>query len=187
MGHGIVQIAATNGFNVTAVELNDKALETGMNRINSSLDKIIARDLKTGKITPEEGEKKKKDILSKIKTSTDLNELQDQDIIIEAIIEKEDIKIDFYKNLGKIVKNKDTIFASNTSSLAITNMALASGRPEKFVGLHFFNPVQVMKLVEIVSTEHTDPAISKKIYAFTEELKKSPVECVDTPGFIVNR
>lgn len=104
----------------------------------------------------------------------------------QAIVEKEDVKIDFYKTLGPLI-NSECIFASNTSSLAISNMAIASGRPDRFVGLHFFNPVQVMKLVEVISTSHTDPAVTQLIAEFGKRIGKVTVNCGDTPGFIVNR
>ena len=96
------------------------------------------------------------------------------------------MKIDFYKALGPLI-NSECIFASNTSSLAISNMAIASGRPDRFVGLHFFNPVQVMKLVEIISTSHTNPAVTQLVTEFGKRIGKVTVNCGDTPGFIVNR
>ena len=105
---------------------------------------------------------------------------------LKAIIEKEDIKIDFYKKLGPLIK-PSCVFASNTSSLAITNMALASGRADKFVGLHFFNPVQVMKLLEVIQTSHSNPDVVKQVTEFGAKIGKSTVNCRDTPGFIVNR
>lgn len=107
-------------------------------------------------------------------------------MFLQAIIEKEDIKIDFYKKLGPLIK-PSCVFASNTSSLAITNMAVASGRADKFVGLHFFNPVQVMKLVEVIKTTHTDADTVKAVAEFGTKIGKSVVHCGDTPGFIVNR
>lgn len=105
---------------------------------------------------------------------------------MQAIIEIEKVKLDFYSRLGKIA-NPNAIFASNTSSLPITNMALASGRPKQFVGLHFFNPVQIMKLVEVIRTSHTDNAIFDRVFEFGREIEKVPVAAKDTPGFIVNR
>ncbi len=104
----------------------------------------------------------------------------------KAIIENEPIKIDFYKKLGPLIKS-DCIFASNTSSLPITAMAVASGRPANFVGLHFFNPVQVMKLVEVIRSEHTDNQVFDRMTQFGKDIGKVTVSCKDTPGFIVNR
>lgn len=133
-----------------------------------------------------EGASKINDTLAMITPTTDLNDVKDCDLIIEAIIEIEDIKIDFYKKLGKIAR-PDAILASNTSSLPITNMAVASGRAERFVGLHFFNPVQIMKLVEVIRTTHTSDQVFDRMLAFGKDIGKVPVSCKDTPGFIVNR
>ncbi|RYG64822.1 3-hydroxybutyryl-CoA dehydrogenase [archaeon] len=207
MGHGIAQVAAQSGFQVVAVETKQEALDAGMKRygitysiltsnivfpllhfrISGSLSKVIAKDVKTGKIKSEvEGQQKQKEVMERIYPSVHLADVKDCDVIVEAIIEIEQLKIDFYKNLGKLAK-KDAIFASNTSSLPITNMAVASGRANQFVGLHFFNPVQIMKLVEVIRTEHTDMAIFQRMLDFGKELGKVPVSCKDTPGFIVNR
>jgi 3-hydroxyacyl-CoA dehydrogenase len=124
--------------------------------------------------------------MKRITPTTDLKAAKDCDIIVEAIIEIEKVKLDFYENLGKIASPK-TIFASNTSSLPITNMAVSSGRPKQFVGLHFFNPVQIMKLVEVVKTTHTSQETFDRAFQFSKEIGKVPVTCKDTPGFIVNR
>jgi len=187
MGHGIAQIIAQKGLKVTAVEAKPEALKAGMDRIKGSLSKVIAKDIKAGKIKSEaEGTSKLEDILHLIRPTTDINDVRDCDLIIEAIIEIEPIKLQFYQDIGKIVR-EDAILASNTSSLAITNMALASGRAERFVGLHFFNPVQIMKLVEVIRTEHTSDAVFGRMLTFGREIGKVPVSCKDTPGFIVNR
>lgn len=151
------------------------------------MSKIVAKDLKAGKIASEaEGKAKLDQTMGLITPTTDIHQLKDCDLVIEAIIEIEQIKIDFYKNLGKIV-NHDAVFASNTSSLPITNMAVASGRPKQFVGLHFFNPVQIMKLVEVIRTTHTSDPVFNRMLTFGKEIGKVPVSCKDTPGFIVNR
>lgn len=107
-------------------------------------------------------------------------------ILLKAIAENMDLKLDFYKTIGKIVK-PSAILASNTSSLAITSMGVASGRPEQFVGLHFFNPVQMMKLVEVIKTAQTSPVVFDTMLAFGNKIGKTTVKCSDTPGFIVNR
>lgn len=186
MGHGVVQVAAQAGFKVTAVETKKEALDVGMGRIQGSLSKVIAKDVKNGKLTEEQGQAKYSEVISRIQPTIDITDTKDCDLIVEAIVENEAIKVEFYKNLGKIAGPK-TIFASNTSSLPITNMAIASGRPEKFVGLHFFNPVQIMKLVEVIRTDHTDLEVFNRLLTFGKELGKVPVSCKDTPGFIVNR
>ena len=187
MGHGVAQITAQTGYAVVAIELQSTALDTGLKRIQGSLNKVISKDVTKGKYKNEaEGKAAYDEIMSRIKTTTDLKDAYNCDLIIEAIAENMDLKINFYKNLGTIIK-KDCIFASNTSSLQITNMAIASGRPDKFVGLHFFNPVQIMKLVEVIKTDKTNDAVFNEVINFGKKIGKTTVSCVDTPGFIVNR
>lgn len=187
MGHGIAQVSAQAGFNVIAIESNQEALDRGMKRIEGSLSKVVQKGIKKGTFKDEEeGKAHYTEVMGRVSTSLDLGAMKDCDLVIEAIIENEPIKIDFYKNLSKLIK-PDAIFASNTSSLLITNMAVASGRPDKFVGLHFFNPVQMMKLVEVIKTEHTSQEIVDRTTAYTKAIGKVPVNCGDTPGFIVNR
>lgn len=181
------QVTAQSGYDVIAIESHPDVIHAGMKRIEGSLDKVAARDLKNGKIkTVQEGADRNKEILSRIKTGTKLSDAVDCDLVIEAIVEKEEVKIEFYSQLGPIV-NSNAIFASNTSSLSITPMALASGRPAQFVGLHFFNPVQIMKLVEVIKTAHSDPVVFDRVTEFVKSIGKVPVSCGDTPGFIVNR
>jgi 3-hydroxyacyl-CoA dehydrogenase len=187
MGHGIAQMSAQAGFQVVAVESSPEALAIGMKRIEGSLSKLLAKDLKKGLYANEQDVKEKFDsVMANIQPTINVADAKDCDMIVEAIIENEKIKCAFYKDLGPII-NPEAIFASNTSSLAITSMALASGRPEKFVGLHFFNPVQLMKLVEVVKTEHTDQAVFDIVSDFGKSIGKTTVTCKDTPGFIVNR
>lgn len=187
MGHGVAQIAAQAGYQVLAIENNADALAVGMKRIEGSLGKVIAKDLKNGKFKSEEESKARyNEVMANIKTTTNIADAKDCDLIIEAIIENEPIKIDFYKKLGPLIK-PEAVFASNTSSLPITAMAVASGRPKNFVGLHFFNPVQVMKLVEVIRSEHTDPEVFDRMTKFGKDIGKVTVSCKDTPGFIVNR
>lgn len=139
MGHGVAQVTAQSGYNVIAIENNSNSLENGNKRIEQSLKKVITKDVKNGKINENEGNQLFGEVMNKIVFTTDINQAHDCDLVIEAIIENMDIKLQFYKDLANKVK-PDAIFASNTSSLQITNMALASGRPKNFVGLHFFNP-----------------------------------------------
>ena len=124
--------------------------------------------------------------LGRIEFTTDLDALKDTDFIVEAIIENIDLKEDLYTKLGDLCK-PETIFASNTSSLSIGEMAAFSGRVDKFVGVHFFNPVQIMKLVEVIKTPETSQDAFDKSYKWVEDIGKIPVSCGDTPGFIVNR
>jgi 3-hydroxyacyl-CoA dehydrogenase len=180
MGHGICQVAAASGVNssVVAYEPEHQYLDRGKDRIEKSVAKLVAK----AKITQEVADA----ALGRIQYTTDMSDLKDADFIVEAVIENMDLKRDLYTKLGAVCK-PETIFASNTSSLSITEMAQFSGRPENFVGIHFFNPVQIMKLVEVIRTEQTDPAVFDKAHAWVSDIGKVPVSCGDTPGFIVNR
>lgn len=180
MGHGICQVAASSGAHsaVVAYESEQKFLDRGRERIESSVKKLLSKE----KISQDDADA----TLGNITYTTDVSELSDVDFLVEAVIENMDLKKDLYGKLGGICK-PDAIFASNTSSLSITEMAEVSGRPENFVGVHFFNPVQLMKLVEVIRTEHTDPTVFDKAYSWVSEIGKVPVSCRDTPGFIVNR
>lgn len=186
MGHGVAQVVAQAGYDVLAIESNADALSRGVKRIEGSLSKVVSKDVSKGKISEADGKKYYDSVMSRISSTTSLEQAADCDLIVEAILENMDLKLDFYTRLGKIAK-PNAVFASNTSSLAITNMGLASGRPQSFVGLHFFNPVQLMKLVEVIRTEHTDPAVFDAVTAFGKRIGKTTVSCNDTPGFIVNR
>jgi len=181
MGHGICQVAAASGAHssVVAFEAESQYLDRGRERIEASVGKL----LKKGKITLEKAD----ETLGCITYTTDPSDLSNVDMVVEAVIEDMDLKKDLYGNaLGKICK-PEAIFASNTSSLSITEMAEISGRPENFVGVHFFNPVQIMKLVEVISTDRTDPAVFERAQAWVGDIGKVCVTCRDTPGFIVNR
>jgi 3-hydroxyacyl-CoA dehydrogenase len=145
MGHGVAQVAAMAGYRVIGIETQKSALDAGMKRIETSLGKMMANNVKKGIYDQKKADDEYKQIMSRITASTDINNVKNCDLIIEAIVENIDVKLGFYKNLAKVVTNKDCVFASNTSSLQITAMANASLRPELFVGLHFFNPVQVRK------------------------------------------
>jgi 3-hydroxyacyl-CoA dehydrogenase len=180
MGHGICQVSAASGAHssVIAFEKEQKFLDSGKDRIMKSIEKLVARE----KITQEKAD----ETLGCITFTTDMDALKDTDFIVEAVIENMDLKRDLYTALGDLCK-PETIFASNTSSLSITEMSEFSGRQDKFVGIHFFNPVQIMKLVEVIRTEKTDPAVFDKAYNWVSDIGKVPVSCGDTPGFIVNR
>ncbi|GAX13976.1 3-hydroxyacyl-CoA dehydrogenase [Fistulifera solaris] len=180
MGHGIAQVAATSGVHsqVIAFEQEQKYLDSGKARIQGSIGKLVSK----GKMSQEDADK----ALQSITFTTDMALLADTDFILEAVIENMDLKQSLYTNLGETCK-PETIFASNTSSLSITEMAQFSGRPQNFVGVHFFNPVQIMKLVEVIRTKQTDPAVFEKAYNWVGDIGKVAVSCGDTPGFIVNR
>ncbi|DAZ95760.1 TPA: hypothetical protein N0F65_010262 [Lagenidium giganteum] len=186
MGHGIAQTAAAAGYQVVALDMNQKALDAGIKRIEGSLGKVAARGVKKGTITEEQGKQQVQSTLELITPTLRTEDLEDCDLVIEAIIENVDIKKDFYQKLGQIVKPSG-ILASNTSSLRIADFAGSSGRASQVVGLHFFNPVQMMKLVEVVRTDATDAAVFDACKEWVHKIGKHPVSCKDTPGFIVNR
>ncbi|MEM1202941.1 MAG: 3-hydroxybutyryl-CoA dehydrogenase [Acidobacteriota bacterium] len=178
MGSGIAEVAARAGFAVVVREVSDELLEKGRSRIEGSLGKAVAK----GKLDPAARD----EILGRIEGAIDLSDLRDCDLVIEAIVENVDAKRKLYQGLEENLK-PGAILASNTSSLTITQLAMASGRPDRFVGLHFFNPVPRMKLVEVVRTLLSDDAVIEQITEFVEALGKEPVQCGDNSGFIVNR
>jgi 3-hydroxybutyryl-CoA dehydrogenase len=178
MGSGIAQVAAQAGYDVVVREVEQKFLDKGLAGIQKSLGKFV-----------EKGKMQQADMdacMGRLKGSTSLEDLADCDIVIEAIIENAQLKKDTYAQLDKIVK-PEAIFASNTSSLTITELSMATARPKQFVGLHFFNPVPLMKLVEVVRTILTSDAAFNTAFAFAKSLGKEPVSCKDNSGFIVNR
>jgi 3-hydroxyacyl-CoA dehydrogenase len=178
MGHGIAQVAAMGGHDVTVVEEDAGALEKGLKRIDGSLAKLVEK----GKLKAEDASA----IRDRIHPATGKKDLAHCDLVIEAIVENLDTKKKLFAELGKMVK-ASCIFASNTSSFPIGEMGEASGRPGKMVGLHFFNPVQLMQLVEVVRTPKTEESVFREAYEFGKKCGKSPVAAKDTPGFIVNR
>lgn len=186
MGHGIVQVAAQGGFDVVAFESNQDALDRGIGRIEKSIAKLASKAVEKGKATQEQADANAKATRDRITGSLDKNDLADCDLVVEAIVEDLDVKNALFAELGGICK-PETIFASNTSSFPIGEMAEASGRPERMVGLHFFNPVQLMRLVEVVRSEKTTDEVFAEARSFGEAVGKAPVSCKDTPGFVVNR
>jgi 3-hydroxybutyryl-CoA dehydrogenase len=177
MGSGIAQVAATAGFDVIVLEVEQKFLDKGFAGIEKSLAKFAEKG--AIKETPQA-------IRARLKGTTSKQDLSDCDIVIEAVIENVDEKKKMYAELDGIVK-KDAIFASNTSSISITELMTATTRPERFIGLHFFNPVPLMKLVEVVRTIATASDVYDSAYEFGKKLGKVPVRTSDKTGFIVNR
>jgi 3-hydroxybutyryl-CoA dehydrogenase len=178
MGSGIAQVCAAAGFATVVREVSPEIVDKGL----KSIEKNLARLVEKGTITPAlQGE-----IRGRLKGTTAIEDLKDCDLIIEAIIEQLSIKRELFGTLDAICP-ASTIFASNTSSLTITEIAAATKRPQRFVGLHFFNPVPVMKLVEVVRTISTDPAVYDAMVDFGSMLGKVPVRAHDSTGFIVNR
>jgi 3-hydroxybutyryl-CoA dehydrogenase len=182
MGSGIAQVAATAGFETTVLEVEQKFLDKGFAGIEKSLGKFAERPPEKGGITAQQ----KKEIQSRLKGTTKAADLADCDVVIEAIIENVPTKKEMYTALDGVVK-KNAIFASNTSSISITELMTATKRPERFIGLHFFNPVPLMKLVEVVRTIATAPDVYEAAYEFAKKLGKVPVRAKDSTGFIVNR
>ena len=182
MGSGIAQVAATAGFDVTVLEQEQKFLDKGFAGIEKSLSRLVERGVEKGGITAEQ----KTAAQSRLKGTTSIADLTDCDIIIEAIIENAAEKRRIYALLDSRVK-ADCIFATNTSSICVAELMTATKRPERFVGLHFFNPVPMMKLVEVVRTIATAPEVFETAVEFGKKLGKVPVRTVDKPGFIVNR
>src|SRR5579864_1976849 len=177
MGSGIAQVSATAGFDVTVLEAEQKFLDKGLAGIEKSLAKFAEKG--NLKEAPDA-------IRARLKGTLKKEDLADCDIVVEAIIENLQEKRKMYATLDPIVK-KDAIFASNTSSISVTEMMTATKRPERFVGLHFFNPVPLMKLVEVVRTIATADDVYETAYEFGKKLGKVPVRTSDKTGFIVNR
>ena len=178
MGSGIAQVSAQAGYDTVVVEVEQKFLDKGLAGIDKSLGKFVEK----GKLSADDKSKS----MSRLRGSTSLKDLAECDIIIEAITENPKIKKETYTAIDTIVK-KDAIFASNTSSLTITELSMATARPKQFVGLHFFNPVPLMKLVEVVRTILTSDETFNTAFEFAKSVGKDPVSCRDNSGFIVNR
>jgi 3-hydroxybutyryl-CoA dehydrogenase len=178
MGHGIALVAAKAGFDVILRDIKDDYVKKGLGKVERFLDKSIEK----GKMNANE----KKKILSHLKGTTKLEDLKDADLIIEAIFENVKVKKELFRDLDKICK-KETYFASNTSTIPITDLASVTSRPEHFIGMHFMNPVPLMKLVEIIRGLRTDDETTKLIKELAEKMDKTPVEVNDGPGFVSNR
>ncbi len=180
MGHGIAQVSAMSGYNVVLRDIEQKFLDKAMEKIKWSLDKLVSKE----KISQAQAEQ----IYSRIKPVIDLKEaVKDCQLVIEAVPEIMDLKRKVYDELDKVASN-DIIFASNTSTLPITEIANTTSRPNRVIGIHFFNPPQLMKLVEVIPGMQTSSEIVEKTVEFVRSVKKEPVLCKkDVPGFIVNR
>ncbi|HYO16456.1 MAG TPA: 3-hydroxybutyryl-CoA dehydrogenase [Thermoanaerobaculia bacterium] len=178
MGSGIAEVAARAGYETVVREVTSELTDRGLGKIRGSLDRAVEK----GKLA--EGDRDA--ALGRLSGTVDLDALADCDMVVEAIIENLDEKRKTFTALDAVVK-PEAIFASNTSSLTITQMAMFTKRPEQFVGLHFFNPVPVMKLVEVVRTLLTSEATFEKAFDFARSLGKEPIACRDNSGFIVNR
>ena len=178
MGLDIAQVFATKGFEVTVRDISDEILDAAKAKLVKGLDKKVAK----GKMT----EEAKEAILGNMSFTTDLKDLADMDLIVEAILERMDIKKSVFGELDTICK-PETIFASNTSSLSITEIATATKRQDKFIGMHFFNPATAMKLIEVIRGAHTSDETFELIKDLSVEIGKTPVEVAEAPGFVVNK
>jgi 3-hydroxybutyryl-CoA dehydrogenase len=177
MGSGIAEVAAKANFDVVVREVSDALIEAGRDRIRRSLDRAVERE----KLT----EADRDAAWTRLRFSTELSDLSDRHLVIEAIVEDGQAKNELFAALDELC-GPETILASNTSSLTITDMAAATGRPDRVVGLHFFSPVPVMKLVEVVRTIVTSDEAFNSAYAFAERLGKQPIVAQDNSGFVVN-
>jgi len=178
MGSGIAQVSAAAGFETVVREVSAELVEKGIKSIEKNLNRLAEKGTITDGV--------KGEIRGRLKGTTSIEDLKNCDVIVEAIIEQLPAKRELFGELDRICPPA-TIFASNTSSLTITEIATATKRPQRFVGLHFFNPVPVMKLVEVVRTITTDPAVYEEMVAFGAKLGKTAVRANDSTGFIVNR
>jgi 3-hydroxybutyryl-CoA dehydrogenase len=178
MGNGIAQACAVSGLNVVMVDINDAAVAKGLSSIASSLDRLIKKEKMT--------EAEKASALARIKTSTNYQDFTGSQMVIEAATENYDLKIKILKQLDSIV-SKDTIIASNTSSISITQMAAEVSNPQRFIGMHFFNPVPMMTLVEIIRGLQTDDHTHGLVQEMSKVLGKEPITVKNAPGFVVNR
>lgn len=184
MGSGIAQVSAQSGHNVTIVELNQEVLDKTQKSIQQNIQRFAK---KVYKENTQEGEKFVSETLSRISTSTSLPDVvQDSDLVLEAIVENLSVKHKIFKSIDEIAPEK-TIFASNTSSLLISDIASVCKRKDRFAGLHFFNPVPVMKLLEVVKTPETSDDTYNQLMAWAKAIGKTAITCKDTPGFVVNR
>jgi 3-hydroxybutyryl-CoA dehydrogenase len=177
MGSGIAQVCAQAGYDTIVREVSDEVVERGL----AGIAKQLGRAVEKGKMEATERDS----VLGRLRGTTRLEDLADCDIILEAVVEDLAIKNEMWRTLDEVCR-PDAIFASNTSSLTIADMAAATKRPERMVGLHFFNPVPVMKLVEVVKTIATDPEVFRTAFDFAKSLGKEPIVCKDNSGFVVN-
>jgi len=178
MGSGIAEVAARAGYTTIVREVSDELVRKGLARIEGSLGRAVEK----GKLSAAERDQTR----ARLSATTQLSDLSSCDIAIEAIVENLDVKKDTYRELDRLCK-PETIFCSNTSSLTITEMSAATSRPDRFAGLHFFNPVPVMKLVEVVRTIATSAETEKTVLEFARSLGKEPIRAQDNSGFVVNR
>ena len=178
MGNGIAHVAAAAGLDVIMNDVKKEFVDKGLKTIEKNLDRVVSK----GKMTPED----KSDILGRIRPSVDLKDFEGADFVVEAIIENLDLKRQVFEKLDQVMA-PGRVIASNTSSISITKLAAFTNRPEKFIGMHFMNPVPIMKLVEVINGLATDSETTNLTLELSKKFGKIPVEAQDFPGFISNR
>ena len=178
MGSGIIQVCAMAGYEVQVLEVSEEAWNRGKSLIDSSLKRFLKKE----KITQEQYD----EVWKRINFSTEVEPFKDVDFVIEAVFENFDVKKETYNKLETVLKD-DVIIATNTSSICITELSSVTKRPDKFIGMHFFNPVPMMKLVEVIPALQTSEETLEITMQLAKKIGKEPVKCTDTPGFIVNR
>ena len=178
MGAGIAQVSACAGYEVVMIDISQEFVDRGMGTISSSLGKLVSK----GRMTVEESSRG----MSLISSSTDRASASDADLVVEAIPEIPDLKFSTFSELDSICK-QDAILASNTSSISINEIASHTSRPDRVIGMHFMNPVPIMKLIEIINGSETDPEVTAAVLEASERMGKTPLECNDSPGFVSNR
>ena len=178
MGNGIAQVAACAGYSVTMVDIKQEFLDKGMNTISSSLNRLVAKE----RMSKEDAS----NAMSRISASTDTNSCASADLIVEAIPEIPELKYSTFGQLDSICK-ESAILASNTSSISIDSIAGSTNRPDKVIGMHFMNPVPIMKLVEVINGSQTSEEVTSAVLVAAERMGKTPLMCNDSPGFVSNR
>ena len=178
MGNGIAQVAAASGLEVIMNDIQEAFVQKGL----ANITKLLTKGVDKGKLTPDE----KDAVLGRIRTSTDIRDMADADFVVEAAVEREDLKFKIFKDLDEICR-PEVILATNTSSIPIGRIGAQTGRPDKVIGMHFMNPVPVMKLVEVIRGLATSDETFRTTWALSEKFGKTPAEANDYPGFIANR
>ena len=178
MGNGIAQVAACAGYQVTMIDIKQEFVNKGMETISRSLNKLVAKE----RMSQEDADL----AISRIQTSTDNNSCENVDLVVEAIPEIPELKYSTFSNLDSICKDS-TILATNTSSISIDSIAASTSRPEKVIGMHFMNPVPIMKLVEVINGTDTSSEVTSAVLTAAEKMGKTPLMCNDSPGFVSNR
>jgi len=178
MGNGIAQTAANSGYNVIMCDIQQDYVDKGLQNIGKSLDRFVKKETMT--------EDQKHEVLQKITTTTDLEDLKDCFLVVEAATENYEIKKQIFQKLDEIC-SEDAILASNTSSISITKIAAVTRRPDKVIGMHFMNPVPLMKLIEVIRGIATSDETYEKVREMSEKMGKTPLDCQDYPGFVANR